>query len=150
MRGFDADSLRSLRIAAGIGPAELARVSGVSENAVRSWENSKATPLIDKLRAVMETLAQPISAVVLVPEDERYMSDLRILAGLTQPELAAKAGIPTPSLSGIERGHRPLTDRVVDDLCSALGVNEATLKAAYSRTRTRPPGSLTTHRGVET
>ncbi|PKZ62983.1 transcriptional regulator [Gordonia terrae] len=139
IRGFDPKALTDLRRSRGLSPGELGRVAGVSENAIRYWESSTSSPQIDKLVAVLRVLEAPVSAVVAIDRSEALLSDLRILAGLTQPELAAAAGIPTSTLAALERGHRPLSESSAGALAVALGVTGDDFRAAYERTRTQPP-----------
>ncbi len=139
LRGFDGLRLTQLRIARGIGASELARVAGVSDNAIRNWEKGRVLPQIDKLASVMKILESSLDEVIIVPSDQRLLSDLRVLNGLTQPALAAATGIPTSTLAGIERGHRPLPAATCAKLADALGTPEQTVREAYARTISMPP-----------
>ena len=89
--------------------------------------------------AVLKVLEAPVAAVVAIDRSDALLSDLRILAGLTQPELAAAAGIPTSTLAALERGHRPLSESSAGALAVALGATGDDVQAAYERTRTQPP-----------
>lgn len=83
-----------------------------------------------------------IADVVLVPEDDRYPGDFRVLLGLTQPQLGAKAGLPpTQTVSSVERGVVSLSDSAAQKLSAALGISEDELRAAHERARNRPPGA---------
>ncbi|OCH81503.1 hypothetical protein A9310_17340 [Gordonia sp. UCD-TK1] len=139
IRGFDPQALTDLRRSRGLSPGELGRVAGVSENAIRYWESSTSSPQIDKLVAVLKVLEAPVAAVVSIDRSDALLSDLRILAGLTQPELAAAAGIPTSTLAALERGHRPLSESAGGALAVALGVSRDEVQDSYERTRTQPP-----------
>ena len=143
IRGFDPQALADLRRSRGFSPGELGRVAGVSENAIRYWESSSSSPQIDKLVAVLRVLEAPVAAVVAIDRSDALLSDLRILAGLTQPELAAAAGIPTSTLAALERGHRPLSENATGALAAALAVPSEDVRAAYERTRTQPPRTTT-------
>ncbi|WP_335739997.1 helix-turn-helix domain-containing protein [Rhodococcus sp. p52] len=52
-----------------------------------------------------------------------------------------QVGISTASLSSLELGETSLREPVADGLARALGVDTAEIRAAYERTRTRPPGA---------
>ena len=47
----------------------------------------------------------------------------RLEKGMTQAELARRAGIPQPNLSNIEKGKRDLTISTLARIAHALGVN---------------------------
>lgn len=51
----------------------------------------------------------------------------RLERGLTQNELAKKAGIPRPNLSAIERGRREVSLKTIYHLASALDLNPGAL-----------------------
>lgn len=46
---------------------------------------------------------------------------LRKMAGLTQAQLAAKAGLERTSITNIERGNQILTERTMNAIAEALG-----------------------------
>ena len=79
--------------------------------------------------------------MVTVPADERYPGDLRVLKGLTQPQLAAAARIATTTLRAIERADIKLTDTNALTLAKLLGIPTDEYRAAYQRARERPPGT---------
>lgn len=70
------------------------------------------------------------------------LRELRVAAGLTQPELGSKAGVEKGTISRIERGERSPTWETVIALATALGVScEAFNEAAGlmpTPTRGRP------------
>jgi transcriptional regulator with XRE-family HTH domain len=57
----------------------------------------------------------------------KRLAALRKAQGLTQADLAARAGIAQPYLSTLERGNTSATLRTVYDLATALGVGPADL-----------------------
>jgi repressor LexA len=74
------------------------------------------------------------------------LRELRMKAGLTQEELAHKAGVPLPSLRGHEQGQRVPSWISVVKLARALGVStdvfatcdEVQAKPAPAKPRSRP------------
>ncbi|WP_268236727.1 helix-turn-helix transcriptional regulator [Rhodococcoides trifolii] len=140
LRGFRPERLVEARLEKGLSRGDVARSVGVSIGAVGSWETGRATPQVDSLARTVEVLGLPIEAVIVVPESERYLSDLRALRGLVQPNLAATVGISTSSLASIERGEAPLSDGVAAKLASALAVELDVVERAYERARDRPIG----------
>ncbi|WP_439956623.1 helix-turn-helix domain-containing protein [Mycobacterium avium] len=57
-----------------------------------------------------------------MPAQDRYPGDWRVLAGLTQPQLAAAAGIGTTTLREIESAITALTDANATTLAGLLGI----------------------------
>ena len=89
----------------------------------------------------MALLDAPIDDVVTIEPEERYPGDWRVIRGLTQPQLAASAGIATNTLRGIERADQGLTDTNAATLAQVLDISVEQYRAAYQRARTRPPGT---------
>lgn len=117
--------------------ADLARHADLSVGAIRSWEVAGTNPQVDTLaRAAMALNVEMADLVVLDPQ-ETHLSDLRVLAGLTQPQLAAVAGLSTTALAGLEQGHIRLRGDHIDRLASALKVAPDLIQSAYERSRNR-------------
>ncbi|NKW34484.1 helix-turn-helix domain-containing protein [Rhodococcus hoagii] len=131
LRGFDRSAFVTARDRVGLGPAELARIADVSAGAVYSWERGDATPGVDTLARVARALRIPIAELVPIPEDERFLGDLRVLAGLTQPQLAKLSGMSTSSLAQLERGQARIKVEVAQRIADAC-----------RRTRTTRPTRL--------
>lgn len=138
-RGFDRERFKALR-KSNIVMGELSRVSGVHDTTIYGWEKGSATPHVDKLAAVMDVLGAPMEFVVRVPVDERYPGDWRALVGLTQPRLAALAGIPTNTLKKIERGEMAPSGEMVVVLSRLVNASAEEYMAAWERVRARPAG----------
>ncbi|WP_345353404.1 helix-turn-helix transcriptional regulator [Rhodococcus olei] len=141
MRGFSPDSLRAARRAAGISQVEAARVARVGADTIRRWEQGESSPQVDLLAKVTGALGVEIADVVHIPEGERYPGDWRVLLGLTQPQLGAKAGVATQIVSSVERGVISLSGNVAVKLAAALEIPESELRASYERARNRPAGA---------
>lgn len=142
MRGFRGERLRELREARGISQQDLARMADLSAGlVVGRWENGERTPQIDLLARVAEVLGEPIEHFVEISPDERFLGDLRILRGLTQPALAARLGINTATLAELERGQRRLRPEIAQRLADVLAFPVETVVAAHEAVRSRPPGT---------
>ena len=64
----------------------------------------------------------------------------RLERGLTQAELARRAGIPRPNLSAMERGRREVTLKTLRALALALGVRPGVLvDGVFPASEGRPP-----------
>lgn len=121
---------------------DIARASDVGESTIRRWERGDGTPEIPVLVQVLSVIGVEIDEVICIPRDERYPGDWRTLLGLTQPQLAAKAGISTIMLGRIERGQVwPLHGESIARLAHELGIDVAELRRCYERARSRPIGS---------
>ena len=140
-RGFDPQALKTAREARGLTHSELGRLAGVSQPAVWTWENGTRAPNVDKLARVAKVLRVHMSQLVTITPGQETLTDLRILAGLTQPQLAQAVGISTASLSKIERGETQLTEERATRLASRLDVTVTELHAAWQRAHDRPPGA---------
>lgn len=141
LRGFNAQAFSEARQRQGLSVSDLSRMAGVSDAAIWKWEAGTSTPLVDLLARVMRILDAPIEQVITIPADERYPGDWRAIKGISQPELAAAAKIPTTTLKGIERGDRNLSDANADKLAALLDITVEQYRAAYQRARQRPAGS---------
>lgn len=140
LRGFDRQGFKRLRKST-MTMSDLARLSGVNSSTIYAWEAGTFTPQVDKLAAVMKVLGIPIKNVVEVPAEERYPGDWRVLSGLTQPQLAASAGMATARLQRIECGETEPTDAQVETLAQLLGVTPDEYQLSWRRALTRPPGA---------
>lgn len=141
MRGFSAEAFSEARRNKNISVADLARMADVSQATIFNWERGSGTPQVDLLARVMKYLKTPIDHVVLVPLNERFPGDWRVVRGMTQPELAAAAGIATSTLKGIERAEATLTDTNAAILAALLDISTDDYREAWDRCRHRPPGT---------
>ncbi len=141
LRGFSAEKFTAVRICAGLSVSDLARMADVAVSTIHHWEAGTRSPQIDILASVMAVLNAPIEAVVLIAVDHRYPSDWRVMKGLTQPQLAVAAHIPTVTIQRIERADYPLTDKNAETIANALGITVEEYRTAYQRARKRPAGA---------
>ncbi|RRQ26163.1 XRE family transcriptional regulator [Rhodococcus sp. Eu-32] len=142
LRGFSRDEFVSCRERAGFpSRADLARAADISVGAVYAWETGSATPQVDTLLKVAAVMGVSISDLVVVAENDRHLGDLRVFAGLTQPQLAKAVGMSTTALGALERAEvARLRPDVAAKLAEALDRTVGEIEAAYERTRKRPPG----------
>lgn len=141
MRGFDPSRLTTAREQAGMSRGDLARIADLSEATLGRWEAGVRSPQIDVLARVARALDISIADLVVVPTEDRFPGDWRILRGLTQPQLGAQAGVSTTMVGAVERGEVRLADTTADKLAEVLGITPDELRAAYERARRRPPGT---------
>lgn len=141
LRGFNRAKLLQARDHAGLSRQDLARLARTGRATIDNWENGRTTPQIDVLVRVAAVLKLSIAELIDIPPDQRYPGDLRILRGLTQPQLAAATGLSTTTVGAIERGEVALTKHNAEGIAEALHITESTYCQAYERARTRPPGT---------
>lgn len=142
IRGWDRRRLTRLRDKQGWSEAELGRLARVSPQAIRNWESGVTTgPQVDMLARVAAALGASMSDLVKVPPRDRYLSDLRVLAGLVQPEAARLLGVSTGYYSDLERGEKNLSDQHAAAIAKLFQTTPDVVRAAHERARLRPPGT---------
>lgn len=141
LRGFVPEELQRIREKKKWTRGDLARVSGVDPRTIGRWESGETAPTIDLLARATAALGASLSRVIVVPADERDLTVLRWLRGLTQPELASRLKIATSRLSDLERGEAPLSEQRAELLARELGVSKRRVVQGYELARMRPPGT---------
>lgn len=140
LQGFDPDALKRRRNELGMTRGDLARAADISVTAVADWENGRRTPQVDSLAHVASALKCEISAFVHMGPGARSLADLRILAGLTQPQLGKITGISTTVISSLERAESGLSEERAEVLARVLGVDVEAIETGYAKARNRAPG----------
>lgn len=140
-RGFDPVKLAELRANHHMTRSDLARLAEIGESTLHHWERGTRSPQVDLLARVLDQLDATVQDVVTIPDAETFPGDLRIRAGLTQPELGRLSGIGTSSITRIERGQAALTAESLGKLSTVLQVTTEVYQAAYDRVRARPAGT---------
>ena len=140
LRGFRPEVITEHRATQGLSRGELARQAGVSTGAVAKWETGRSTPAVDTLARVAGVLGLEMTDLIDIPENERFLGDLRALAGLTQPQLAARIGFSSSTVADLERGHAILTEVQEERIAAAVAATRDEVRKAYERVRTRPGG----------
>ena len=137
LEGFEPSRLSDARQDKKLSQGELALRASVSSASISAWEVGRTTPQVDRLQRVAKVLGVEMAELIQVPEASRKLVNLRELAGHTQAQLAQRAGISTPLLAALERGHATLTDAVRGRLAAELGLPDAVVAEAYARGRFR-------------
>lgn len=155
-RGFSPEAFKKLRVAMKVEVSDLARVAGVGTATISQWERGSRDPQIDKLAAVITTLAtspghadELMETVIIVPRASRMIADWRALRGILQPRLAdmikkdlkdagSKTSISTMGLSNVERGITPLRPEIAVALARALRLTVEDVEHAWDVARNRP------------
>jgi transcriptional regulator with XRE-family HTH domain len=133
---FDPEKLLEARVAAGLSQRELARRTGVPASTLAKWEGGFQRPYAGKLAALAAALGLPPTAFTSHDPGETTLAQLRIAAGLTQAEAAARAGLVRSRYSAIERGEiAAVAHDVAAAIAAALGVGEAELRTAHGAAR---------------
>lgn len=121
--------------------SDLARLSGLSPSTISSWERQAAVPDIARLAAVAQALGVPVGELVDVETGVRMPSDLRTSKGLSQIELARRAGLSTAVVGAFERAEVKWNRSHAERLAAVLEVSVDELQQAWERSRRRPPGT---------
>jgi transcriptional regulator with XRE-family HTH domain len=133
LRGFDRRQFVRAREEAGLTVQDLGRKAGVDRTAIHRWESGECLPLVDSLSLAAAALQAPLEQLLIIPEHQRTMADLRVLAGLTQAQLSARTGISRRVLGNLERGRGSLGVQRITALAEALRVSEAVIRESYER-----------------
>ncbi|MBY4128050.1 helix-turn-helix domain-containing protein [Rhodococcus fascians] len=137
LEGFEPSRLLEARLNKGFSQGELALRASVSSASISAWEVGRSTPQVDRLRRVADVLGLEMAELIHIPETELKLANLRELAGWTQAQLAQRAGMSTPLLAALERGHASLTDAVCARVAAQLKLPDAAVAEAFERGRTR-------------
>jgi transcriptional regulator with XRE-family HTH domain len=134
VRGFSSSLLRKARADAGLRPDELARLLGVSRQAVTTWESGKSKPSPGMLRALADALRVRPADLAPIREEDLRMGDLRAHAGLTQIEVADALAVNPTMIGDMERGFRPVSEDQVTTLTALYGLTDDRVRAVWERT----------------
>ncbi len=134
VRGFSPAGLREARAEAELRTDELARLVGVTRQAVTSWENGKAKPSPTTLLALSKALKVRTADLAPIREADLRISDLRSQAGLTQAEVAKELQVSTAVIGEMERGFRPIDDAHAPALAHLYGVTPARVRTVWQQT----------------
>lgn len=137
MRGFDREALTAAREARRWSLARLAREAEIGLSTVRSWEAGTRAPEPDNLAKVAAVLGVPMTSLVSPRGGGPTLADLRILAGLTQPQLGVRTGLSTTSIGALERAEIRLTDDRAARIAEALQRTLVEVGDAYRAARER-------------
>ncbi len=134
-RGFSPGALRRRRAALGLTLQQLAALSGVGTMTISSWENALKDPSPAKLAAVADALRLPIIDLMVVPENDLHLADLRFQVGLTQASVAKQVGVSVSTISALERGATVPTPAQLQALADCFGLPLDQLTTIATRTR---------------
>lgn len=142
LRGFSPEAFRAARERAGMSRSDLIRLADIrTVETIRRWETGAVSPQIDILARALAVLGAAAEDVIFTAPGVRFLSDWRHLRLMTQPQLAARAGLTTALVQQLEAGTGTLNPERADALAKALGVTSREVGAAYNRARNRPPGT---------
>ena len=120
---------------------DVARLADTTPQTLRNWLSSASSPTVDVLHRVVAQLGITMRDVLDIDPDHPNLTDLRVLAGLTQRQLAAAAGLGDETVGQLERGTARLRDHHAQALAAALAVPLPVVTAAHATTRYRDSGT---------
>ncbi|MGW4124455.1 helix-turn-helix domain-containing protein [Nocardia sp. NPDC004711] len=141
LRGFAPSRLAAAIEASGMSVDEVARLADTTPQTLRNWLSSASSPTVDVLYRVVAQLGITMREVLDIDPDRSNLTDLRVLAGLTQRQLAAAAGLGEETVGQLERGTARLRNRHAAALAAALAVPAPVVVAAHAATRQRDAGA---------
>jgi transcriptional regulator with XRE-family HTH domain len=143
VKSFDAAALVRLRQARGLSHDALGERVGRARPNMIAWEKGPAKPSPSKFVALARALEVEPWELTTVGPGTAELADLRAWAGLTQQELADKAGMTRSTYSLLERGGVPLRSDVAERIAAAVGCQVVDVERAAARTRPVPADSGT-------
>ncbi|MFF5808275.1 helix-turn-helix transcriptional regulator [Streptomyces sp. NPDC012746] len=133
MASFRADALLTQRQAAGLSCEDLALLANVSPETVRRAEKGRSKPSARVTKALAEALRVPVEELA-PPASQLTLKQLRQQrAGITQKEMARRAGVSTQMVSRVENGVYGVTDET--RWARAYGVSRAVWARAWAAGR---------------
>lgn len=133
LRGFNPNTLRTLRGEANLTIDDVAFKCDVSAGAVRSWEAGRFVPSADKAAKLAKVLGVTVADLTDIKPSEATLTELRQWKGLTGDDLAELAGIGKHAIYQAERYVSPMPAHVAAAVADALGITEDELLAAWQR-----------------
>lgn len=119
------DKLKLQRLEKGLSLADVAKKVGLSTGYLSEIERGDSLPAVDTLRDLAETLEVPVSLLMADPGPAigEKVRNLRESLGLTQREVASRAGVSAVLVGQIEKGKAQPSLRTVESLAKALGIS---------------------------
>jgi transcriptional regulator with XRE-family HTH domain len=130
--GFRPGVLRRHREQAGLAIAELAKLTGMSTQEIRLYEEGRE-PGPDRLAILARTFK--VSVLDFIDQDilGYGLRGLRAAAGLRQADLVAASKLPQSWITGLESGRLArMNDETAETIASVLGVTTAAVRKAHS------------------
>jgi transcriptional regulator with XRE-family HTH domain len=138
VKSFDPAALVRIRKARRLSHDALGERVGRARPNMIAWEKGPAKPSPSKLVALARALEVEPWELTTVGPGTAELADLRGWAGLTQQELADKAGMTRSTYSLLERGGVPLRSDVAERIAAAVGRKVVEVERAAARTRQVP------------
>jgi transcriptional regulator with XRE-family HTH domain len=134
---FSGDAVRRARESLGWTRGQLSAQVGVSLTSVASWERGEGGPSVDALHKLAKALRVKPAALLTIPREEWGQTELRVIRGLEQQEVAAALHVSPATVSAVESTYSPLTEAMARQLGELYGVTAAEVDAAWKRDRER-------------
>ncbi|NLG78888.1 MAG: helix-turn-helix transcriptional regulator [Firmicutes bacterium] len=121
------DKLRLAREDRGMTLREVASAAGISSTYLSEIERGNVQPAVSVLKQLARVLHVPLSTFMSPAERKGFLGEklrrLREKLGMTQAEVAAKAGVSAALIGQIELGRVSPSLKTINKIASALGVS---------------------------
>jgi transcriptional regulator with XRE-family HTH domain len=140
VRTFDPDALRRVLAAQNLSVQGLSGRLGAVRQNVSDWRHGRHRPSPATLRTLAAELDVPPQTLTTTRQGTERLYDLRVWAGLTQQQVAARLELRRDAYRAVEHGTRPLSPRLLPRLADVVGQDLDATAAALRRTLSRPEG----------
>lgn len=130
---FNAPIVRHLAAARKLSSKDLADLVGVHTTSIDRWLGGEVVPGPEAMVELARVLEVDPATLYVVPQSQRTLSYYRIIKGYSLRGLAVEAKIAHSSLNRYELGTARMSAKSKAKLVEALGIDEATLEAAWDR-----------------
>jgi len=119
------DKIRVRRQELGLTITELSKRVGLSVTYLSDIERNVTQPSVEALRAIASGLELPVALLIQHGQNSlgRKLLEVRKELGLTQRELAARAGVSVAFIGQLEKGKVKPSLKSVEKLAEALGIS---------------------------
>ncbi|MEW6623681.1 MAG: helix-turn-helix transcriptional regulator [Bacillota bacterium] len=125
------DKIRALRESKGLSLAQLGTLTHLSTTYLSELERNESIPSLSALRQIADVFEVPLSLFIgnkrknmLVIEKLKRARQLR---GMSQKDLAMKAGLSPGLIGQLETGKVHASLKTIEKICSALGISVCSL-----------------------
>jgi transcriptional regulator with XRE-family HTH domain len=133
---FSGKKLKEAREAKGWTQGKLAVRGTVALSSIAAWESGSRAPEARTIAKLAKTLGMNAGELLTIPKDAYTLTEYRIVAGLTQRDVAKELGVQAPRIGHYEMAYTPLDSATVQLLADLYSATPDEITAAWRRART--------------